>query len=128
MGNTHIRGAGDRLRLATRVSYEQWLCAIFKTRIFEVSTIVEWSIRVNAPAKLDDLALTASVDNIKGVPGEVEQWFDLPRRLRTDFRLPIPTEGCGKCSCSELVDILVPVAERFSFQVQNGRGVASRNE
>ena len=114
-GGTRILAAGDHLWLSTPMRYEQWVCAFFKTRLFRTTFDTEWSIRVNSPARLDNLRLTAGFENARGIPGEVEQWFDLQERLRTSIDIPIPTE-CGACRCSDLVKALDPIAERFTFE------------
>lgn len=122
VGATRILAAGGLIWLSTPIRYEQWLCAVFKTRLFRYTFDAEWSIRVNSPARLNDLRLTAGLENAKGVPGEVEQWFNLQERLRTTINIPIPTD-CGACSCAELMDDLDPIAERVSFGYRGGQNL-----
>ncbi len=118
-GGTRILTAGDHLSLSTPVRYEQWVCAFFKTRLFRTTFDTEWSIQVNSPARLDNLRLTAGVENLKGIPGEVEQWFDLQERLRTSIDIPVPTD-CGPCRCSDLVEALDPIVKKFTFEDRGG--------
>lgn len=127
VGGTRILAAGDHVWLSTPMRYEQWVCAFFKTRMFRTTFDTEWSIRVNLPARLDDLRLTAGFENAKGIPGEVEQWFDLQERLRTNIDVPIPTE-CGACRCSDLVEALDPIAEGFTFEDRGGGNLLVKGE
>ena len=115
VGGTRILGAGDVVRLSTPIRYEQWLCAGFETKLFRTTFDAEWSIRVNPPARLDNLRLTAGLENARGIPGEIEQWLDLQGRLRdNNIDIPIPTD-CGVCPCADLADAIDLIAEEFTF-------------
>ena len=117
---TRITGGGGTLRLSTAFRYEQWTCiGPFKTRLFSLSFRVDWSLQVSQPAALDNLVLTAEAGNIEGVPGEVEQYFDLPGRLRREIWIALPTD-CGQCRCSDLVESLEPIVRQTLFDTQNG--------
>ena len=118
-GQTRIRSGGSSIQLSTRIRYEHWVCAILKTRLFRKTFDVEWTIRVNEPARLENLVFTAQLRNIRGVPGELEQWFNLQERIRRDVRIPIPAD-CGRCQCSSLIEDLTPIAEQFEFEVRDG--------
>lgn len=125
VGATSILRAGDLVWLSTPIRYEQWTCVdllfdTLKTRLFRTTFDAEWSIRVNSPAKLGDLRLTAGLENAKGIPGEVEQWFNLQERIRTSINIPIPTD-CGTCQCAELVGDLDPIAEKVTFDYRGGQ-------
>lgn len=126
-GGTRILTAGDDLWLSTPVRYEQWVCAFFKTRLFRTTFDTEWSIRVNSPAKLDNLRLTAGFENAQGIPGEVEQWFDLEERLRATIDIPVPTD-CGPCRCADLVEALDPIVEAFNFEDRGGGNLLVKAE
>ena len=130
VGNTRILRAGNLLWLSTPMRYEQWTCIdllvdTLKTRIFRKTFDAEWSIRVNSPARLSDLRLTAGLENAKGIPGEIEQWFDLQERLRTSINIPVPTD-CGDCSCGDLMGSLDPIAERIAFDYRGGQDLSVR--
>ena len=113
-GATRIRSAGTRVDLRTSFRGEWWSCVLFKTRLVKSTHPVHWSMRVNAPARLDNLHVSAYLENIKDFPDELEALFDLRAKL-TSIRVPVPAQ-CGKCSCADLADKLQPVAERFRFE------------
>ena len=120
-GRTEIRSGGKHISLRTSFRAEWWSCVLFKTRLVRSTHPVHWSMRLNTPARLDELHVSAYLDNIKDFPDELEELFDLRGKL-TSIKVPVPPE-CGKCSCSDLAEKLKPVAERFRFEPQSKHGL-----
>lgn len=119
-GDTSINQGGSHLELTSTLRYEQWLCAILKTRLLRSTHAVNWRLDITEGARLDNLIATATLTNIQDFPDSLEEWLGL--RVRTTVRIEIPA-ACGECECYDLVDELLPVAERFEFHPQNVRDV-----
>ena len=96
-GRTSIEGTGQRLRLRSRIGFEQWACGVFgdNIRIFGDARFIEWQLEISAN-RLDSLLLTARVTNIVGLP----RWVEDALGLRFSQSLQISLLGsCEECGC-----------------------------
>ena len=114
VGNTSIREDGASLALSSRLRYEQWACGlpiIGDKRIFRDTKTVDWRVFV-VPALLDNLRVTAQVENVRNLQNDLEERLDL--RVREEISIPLPAY-CGVCECSEIMDALRPTVEAAQF-------------
>ena len=63
-------------------------------------------------APIHEVAVIARLEDIVDFPDAVEQVFGL--RVREEVPIPLPSE-CGSCDCADLIDLLQPAVEGFSF-------------
>ena len=121
-GSTSIRQHGASLKLSSRVryeQYEQWVCGIpiiGDERIFRDTKTVHWRVFVE-PARLDNLRISAQVENVTNLQNDLERALGL--RIREDLRIPLPAY-CGKCQCSQIINSLRPVVEAAQFSRADG--------
>ena len=124
LGGTRILSAGSNLRIATRIRYEQWICASFlRTRIARAHQTVVLRLSID-PGPLNALEIKAVIEDvdIDNVPGWLEdillRWAKVPNVYSYPF--PIPWDATGSsCSLAEVMRTLSPRLERAHFS-QNG--------
>ena len=113
VGGTTVRHYGAALGLSSRVRYEQWVCGFLGDhRIFRDTRTVDWRLFVE-PDRLDNLRISAQVDNVRNLQNDLEQLLNL--RVREDVAIPLPTH-CGGCDCDQVVGALEPVVDDFRFE------------
>lgn len=118
VGDTTVLETGARLRLSSEVRYEQWACSsLGNARLLSRTKSVHWSMYIPR-APLDEVAVNASLEDIVDFPDAVERTFGL--RVREEFPIPLPAE-CGKCDCSEVVELLQPAFEEVAFSARESR-------
>lgn len=113
VGGTSVRHYGAALGLSSRVRYEQWVCGFLGDhRIFRDTRTVEWRLFVE-PNRLDDLRISAQVENVRNLQNDLEQLLNL--RVREDIAIPLPID-CGGCACDQVIGALEPVVDDFRFE------------
>ena len=115
-GNTSVRGTGKGLRLSSRLRFEKWICKkvfgkAIRTKIVRDTKTVHWRLFIKR-ARIDQIRISAQVENIKNFPDDLEKLLGL--RIREEIKVPIPAR-CGKCKCSQITDSLKPVFENVKF-------------
>ena len=127
LGGTRILSVGSNLRIATRMRYEQWICASFlRTRIARANQTVALRLSID-PGPLNALAIKAVIEDIDidNVPGWLE---DILLRLAKvpsvySYPFPIPWDATGSpCSLAEVMRTLSPRLESARFS-KNGDDV-----
>jgi len=78
---------------------------------------VHWSLYVPRPP-LDEVAVNVRLEDIVDFPDAVERTLGL--RVREEFPIPLPA-ACGKCDCSEVVELLQPAFEEVAFSERESR-------
>ena len=84
-GSTSIGQYGTSLVLSSRVRYEQWVCGIpllGDRYIFQDTKTVDWRLFVD-PARLDNLRISAQVENVQNLQNDLERALGL--RVREDI-------------------------------------------
>ena len=127
---TTIRHGGRRLGLTSKIRFEQWtminlLFVELKTRLFSVSTDVEWVLYVEPSGlenlKLENLKLVAQVTNVRNVPPDVEKWLGL--RVKEEIQIPLPS-NCGSCDCATVIGSLDARLKQVEFHMGGDRTVS----
>ncbi len=118
VGGTSIRETGAVLRLSSRVRYEQWACSsLGNVRLLSQTRSVHWSMYATR-APIDEVAVTATLDDIVDFPDRMERMFGL--RVREQIPIPLPP-ACGKCDCAKVIEWLQPAFEAIAFSERGGR-------
>ena len=118
VGDTKVLETGARLRLSSQVRYEQWACSsLGNARLLSRTKSVHWSLYVPR-APLAEVAVNARLEDIVDFPDAVERTFGL--RVREEFPIPLPPT-CGKCDCSEVIELLQPAFEGVAFAERESR-------
>ena len=114
-GSTRVKDTGNILKLSSRVSFQLGICdkIIGNHHSPKVFTNVLWHLSLGWKNKP---AITAKVDNIKGVSDWLENKLSL--RYKKAFHIPIP-EKCGTCNC---MDTFKPKLDNAVFS-KNGQDV-----
>ena len=115
-GDTSMHGGGKTLNMTSRVAYEAWLCIkhIDNLRIAGDARNVDWTLFVQ-PAPLDQLYVSARVNDIRGWPNWIEAAFGV--RITENVELALPT-SCGTCSCMDVVKSVLPRLDDSEFTVE----------
>ena len=124
-GNTALRGGGDELNLKSRIGYEAWTCPrpirlpfggtipLPRVRVFGDARNAQWTMFVK-PAPLDQIYLSARINDVVGWPNWVEKLFGVHITENVPIGLP---KTCGSCSCEELVFDLRPRLDNAQYTV-----------
>ena len=115
-GGTVMHGGGKTLKMTSGVAYEAWVCIkhIDNVHIAGDARNVDWTLFVK-PAPLDQLYLSAHVDDIRGWPNWIETAFGV--RITENVELALPT-SCGTCSCMDVVKSVLPRLDESVFTVE----------
>ena len=105
-----------KLQLSTRMRYQQWVCAIFKSKLFSKTDRVHWALSIPQGPIRDKVTLNLQVLQIGSNKDFIEEFLTdllgIDKLLRVS--LPIP-EQCGGCSCSEVFEALQPALDEAEF-------------
>ena len=118
-GSTSIDQYGASLKLSSRIRYEQWVCGVpfvGDQRIFRDTKTVDWRLFVE-PDRLDNLQISAQVENVRNLQNDLERALGL--RVRENIRIPLPAY-CGRCECSQVTTALRPTVEAARFSQEGG--------
>ena len=115
-GDTSMRHGGEVLKMTSRLAYELWVCpGIGQLRFKHLSDSrrVDWTLSIR-PGPIEDISLSAHLDNIVGVANWLEDLLDV--NVTEDIKIDVP-KFCGKCECSELANRLQPMFEGARFDI-----------
>lgn len=130
-GSTSVQRGGETLKLSSRLAYEAWTCPrpirlpfggkiqLPDARWFGDVRNVDWTLFIK-PATIDNLYISARVDNIVGWPNWVEKLFGA--RITESIAITLP-ESCGRCMCSKFVEAVQPDFERGRFDTTTAGAV-----
>ena len=115
-GRTSVISGGESLTMTSRVAYEVWTCGdVFgNVRWVGDARNVDWTLFVR-PAPLDQLYISARVNDIRGWPNWIEGAFGV--RITENMEVGLPA-SCGTCSCMDVMKSVRPRFDDSEFSVE----------